>query len=452
MRIPDHIVTRATLALWATTIAGCTLIPAGGGVGRDNQRDSVGASVVQVLELRVHAVESEEGAPFMSLQTTGTTARSAGSDQITVTFDLRADVYPNLALNLVHCDRYWRPTENIFVQDPARLRTYDFDIRRAPLGVRGYDYQCSITFPRSGSRIRIEHSGNYLAQIVDYDEPTRVYGQGRFFVVEAKSSVEAGVVSDFFESQQTETPQHGLRIRVEAEPSVDIFGSQIAAIAIVESGQWYTAISTGEEAGRSDVTLGRPWVEWYPSFAGKVVAEFRNLPSGNEHRILDLGDVTLYPTIAAPVSTPLSDLPRRDFSRYDNNGIAASRLVPSGDEDYVDFEFRLDLLGREVVEDIVVVGTFTNWETRREWTLRYDTVTRYYVARGWLRRAAHEYEYRSGKWDTDKSEFLNEDATLLEGNLRQTTRLYYALVYYRETSAGGYDRIVGIGATISGTP
>ena len=60
-----------------------------------------------------------------------------------------------------------------------------------------------------------------------------------------------------------------------------------------------------------------------------TIAEFYNIASGNEHRILDLTDITLFPALGQVLTTPLSDLPRQGFVEYDNNGVAESRFVSS---------------------------------------------------------------------------------------------------------------------------
>lgn len=416
-----------------------------------NYYRDVNDSSVSVLEMRIHGSDSKESPPFMRFLPTGGRREGAGNERLTIEFELRSQRFPNLALHLIHCDRYWRPTHNAFVQDPSRLRAFDFDIQRAPIGVRFYDYECSITFPRSGSRIQIDHSGNYLARIVDYDSPEIILGEARFYVIEGNCVTRLNIASDFYVSAQTETPQHGLRIFVETEPSVEIFGSQIEAIALVENGMWHSPLIADNDLIDDRALIGRPWLRWYPSFTGKVAAEFRNIPAGNEHRILDLTDVIGYPSIPARISTPLSDLPRRGFVQYDNNGIALSRLVPSGDEDYVNFEFKLDLLGKEVEEDIVVVGTFSNWLALPQWRMKFDSISRYYTAHGYLRRAVHEYQFVVGRWESHSGVLESKDATLLEGNVRQTSTIYHALVYYRESSAGGYDRIVGVGTSVTGS-
>jgi hypothetical protein len=373
-------------------------------------------------------------------------ASKIGSQALTMSFDMESPTLPNVTLILVHCDRDWRPTENIFVQDIMHLRTSDFTIERAPIGVHGYDFSLSITFPRVDGVLKIEYSGNYRARVVDYYDNTKVYTEARFIAVEPKSDVDVGVYQDFYESTQTDVVQHGLRVRAEAVTPNDLFSTQIKAIQLYRSGEWLEPMTASQDNARRNFGPGQVWTDWSGYIGTRTVAEFRNLPSGNEHRLLDLTDISLFPATGGILTTPLSDLPRSGFSAYDNNGMAISRFVPLRDAEYVYFEFRLELKGTEVKQDLAVVGTFNDWKPTREWRMYYDQQTGFYIARGWVKRALHEYQYVAGTWDEDAGILRDADATLLEGNSSMSTQRFLAFVYYRESTAGGYDRVIGAGS------
>ncbi len=410
--------------------------------------DSLRRDTPQVLNLRIYGEGDVSSPPILRIPEPNRPASALGA--LTIAFEMKSDAPPNIILQLVHCDRNWVPTENIFVQDPIRLQTTDFHIERAPIGVRHYDYIGEITFPRPDSRLVVEHAGNYLARIVDYYDRSKILGEGRFFAVQSQAKVDVSVYSDFYISAQTEVLQHGLKVRVEAEPDFDIFGSQVNGIVLYQKGAWYSPMVASPQTDRNDRLPGVPWIEWYPSFSGKSIAVFSNVPAGNEHRLLDLTDLVYFPSTGSVLSTPLSDLPRRSFNAYDNNGITPDRYVPLSDADYVDFEFRLDLKGYDVKEDLFVVGTFTDWLVKPEWQLHFDKASGFHIARGIIKRAFHEYEYVSGTWDADAMMLRDADASLLEGNLTAASIPYYAFVYYRDIASGGYDKIIGVGVDISG--
>jgi hypothetical protein len=431
------------LALAVLALPGCTASHASSGGARD---DSVAAPVrPSVRWLRIYGSASEASAPVLRIGGGDASRLVVGATSLTIDIDLQSENYPNLELRLVHCDRNWHPTENIFVQDFMRLRSHDWDIRPTIAGTRHYNYSASITFPRSDGMLRIQHSGNYIARILDvYDEEV-VVAETRFFVAEARSDVTVRTYGDYFDSPMTDVIQKGVRIRVEAQPDVDLFSNQINGIHLYRWGEWLRPAVASPDAMYDDPPASGTKARWESFLGGSGVAEFYNIASGNEHRILDLTDIALFPSLGQVLTTPLSDLPRQGFLEYDNNGVAETRFVSSRDEDYVPFEFRLDLTGRAAKEDIFVVGTFNDWLPKAEWQMRYDEESRMYIARGLLRRARHEYQYVAGTWDAGSGVLIAEDASLIEGNTSQSVHPYLALVYYRDLSSGGYDRIIGAG-------
>ena len=259
------------------------------------------------------------------------------------------------------------------------------------------------------------------------------------------------IYSDFFESAQASSLSHGLKIRVESEPAGDLFAAQPKGVHLYKSGEWFRPIVAGEGSHLEERGRGEPRTFWNASFGGKTVAEFSNIQAGNEHRPLDLTDLLQYPPTNAPLTTPLSDLPRSGAANPDNNGRIPQRFISTSDDDYVVFEFRLDLAGYQANEDIFVVGTFNNWLPTPEWQLHFDDASGFYIARGLIRRAFHEYEYLAGEWDVDAGVLRNPESTLLEGNSSYSTALYYAFVFYRDPTAGGFDRLIGVNVGWSGS-
>lgn len=429
------------LLIAAASLGACQIA----GQARPSTGDA-GDALMIVRGSRIFANGDVSSPPILRLSTE---PGGAPAGTITLEFDVVSNRPPNAQLLLVHCDRDWNPTRNIFVNDNIRLQTSELQVERSPINADQYDYTVSITFPSVADRLEIIHSGNYLARVVDYFDQETVLLEERFFVVESGAAVDVAVFSEFFESGQTDVVQNGLRVRVTAEPTIDLMSSQVQAIHLYESGKWYRPMPASGDIARLPAERGGVVTRFQSGFGGLAIAEFSNLPSGNEHRWLDLTDLGLFPTTGGMVSTPLSDLPRGAPAPEDNNGLLRSRFVSTLDDDYVYFEFRLDLEGRRVRQDIAVVGTFNRWTPDRTWRMHYDSASGFYVARGWIKRAFHEYEYVAGTWDVDRETMLNAEATLLEGNTNYSSRVFYAFVYYRDIRSGGYDRIIGVGGGVS---
>ncbi len=419
----------------------------------DDPPENDSEQIVTVRWAWIHGQESRSAPPFLQVTSLGTTTSSSGfgSPALTIELDLLADLPPTLALILVHCDRNWNPTRSIFIQDRSRLRATDFIVDPAPFTARNYDYSARITFPSSSNSVEIQRSGNYIARVVDYFYEDRVIAELRFFAVESTAGVGLQMESDFFESAWTEKAQEGLRAHVEVTPGLELFSPNFKAVHLIEQGKWDKPLVADEGSARKVPRKGDYRATWSPWYGSKILAEFHNIPSGNEHRLLDLTDLVEFPAFDGPVSTRLNDEPRfTSFKERDNNGLPRFEYVQSTEDDYVYFEFTLDIEGEKVYDDMAVVGTFNNWTPMWDWRLVFDPDSRRYLARGWLKRAVHEYEYVSGKWNVDEGILESPESTLIEGNSVYASQVWYALAYYRDQTSLSYDRIVGVGVDVSG--
>lgn len=443
------------LVLGAVAVNGCvppTVERRSGSMGSDSS-EVIPPSLLQLRSGRIYGGTRSNTPPFLRISSPGSNAAPLGfgSDNLTIQADIIADAPPTLVLELVHCDRNWVPTKSVFIQDRARLRASDVQIYIPPFGAEGYDYTATVTFPSASNNIEIRYSGNYIARLSDAFDPDIVVAEFRFFAVESTAGVSLDMISDFFESAWSTKAQEGLRARVEVTTPIELFSSGFEAIHLIESGKWNHPKIASDETMRSRPARGSVRTTFSDGFAGKVVGEFYNIPSGNEHRLLDLTDQLNFPQGAGIVTTRLSDQPRfATFGALDNDGMPLFHFVAPEDQDYLYFEFRLDIEGEKVYDDMAVVGTFNDWTPSWDWRLVFDPDSRRYIARGWIARAVHEYEYVSGKWNVDTGLLEQAESTLLEGNSVYASQTWYALAYYRGQTASAHDRIVGVGIDASG--
>ena len=84
------------------------------------------------------------------------------------------------------------------------------------------------------------------------------------------------------------------------------------------------------------------------------------------------------------------------------------------------------------------------------YNMHFDTVTGHYIARGFIKRAVHEYQYVAGEFDEDSGMLRGADPSLIEGNVNFNSEPYFVFVYYHDNASGGFDRIVGAGAQMWG--
>jgi hypothetical protein len=442
-----------TLSILSLLVCSCIKIQSNKTGERSDSDSTQIDNEVLVRGIRIYGIGETSSPPiiFFNEQPLNINQDVYGNGKaLTISCDIVAHNTPNLTLQIIHCDRNWRSTKNVFIQDPVNMRSNDFLIHRAPIGVRQYDYTAEISFPSKSSLLKIEHSGNYIAQVLDYYNSNKVLAEAKFFVVEDNAKISFIAQSGFYESAQTDVPQHGFRVTSEILPDYTIFGYNIKALVLYESGKWNFPIVAEEST--NEFKKGYIFARWFQSFSSRVNADFMNIPAGNEHRLLDLTDISSFPFIGTQsLTTPLSDLPRNGGAVADNNGVLLIPLIPSNEEDYIPFEFRLDLKGGSVLQDICVVGTFNDWTPSDKWRLFYDPKTGYYRTRGLIRRAKHEYEYLAGKWNYDLNVLTEYEPTLLEGNSKTSTKLFYGFVYYQDIALGSYDRIIGFSSVYTGS-
>jgi hypothetical protein len=90
-------------------------------------------------------------------------------------------------------------------------------------------------------------------------------------------------------------------------------------------------------------------------------------------------------------------------------------------------------LGSRPYDSVYVVGDFNGWKPTGEALMDYEEQTERYVWKTTFRRGAYDYQYVVGSGDW----------LALEGNDWRTVNVYTALLFYRDTRYGGFDRIVG---------
>jgi hypothetical protein len=181
--------------------------------------------------------------------------------------------------------------------------------------------------------------------------------------------------------------------------------------------------------------------------AGKMF-RISGIPAENGYRVLNLTDFIYNTRTNQLQRMPFSDFIRYgSWSDYDNDGAMITDWINSSNDDYVNLEFIFDPGGQVTNEDVFVCGSFNNWNPDASWQMWYDEQKRYYTLQHWVRRARHDYMYAIGKYNvtTHKVEHLAYD--FYEGNTGTSGHTFIGFIYYREFEYGGYDSIIGVGAS-----
>jgi hypothetical protein len=401
-----------------------------------------------VRGLTVYGMDNEESFPVIIRDSVDQDGKPVKSKRhITIQFDVLAAEPPNLKIRFFHCSRDWKPDQNLFVQDANHNTSFHLDYHTAPNGVVYYAYRYVNHFPDKDDAVRFDYSGNWIFKVLDNNEKT-VYGEGCFIVVDNIARTKIDIANEY--STEKESPFNQMnKVNVIVKLPDEIDGYYYTTVDIYQNRR-LTHPYRIDANDRDSYTV----VEGYNT--GTRTFSISNIQPGNEHRVLDITNVTRYPNNALVRRVEGADQQRILWrTGEDRNGTARLNIVSGRNSDYLEVLFRLDLTEKALESatrggrGIYVVGPFNDWEPEKQDRLESDATEKSMVVRELLRRGIYDYQYVTGIWDETSQHVTDQDWVVLEGNDWRTTNIYYACVYFNDQRFGGFDRIVGYGVGLS---
>ncbi|MBI5326097.1 MAG: DUF5103 domain-containing protein [Ignavibacteriae bacterium] len=400
-----------------------------------------------VRMIRAYGKDDEKLPPIINLDNKKNIANLPfGEDYVTIEFDVDASVPPSYYAKFVHCSFDWREDDNVFLNDITLLRTSNISWESSPLMSSYYTYRGKIQVPND--QVKFQFAGNWKMKLYDMYDNENVFAEARFFVVKPKVESEMSLYSDFYEPEFKVTPSSFIA-EILTSSLEQIYDTRLNNAVIYRNNRWYEPYFITQ----SDYNLNQQLYKYKFqtmvsgfSSAGKIF-RIAGIPAENAYRILNLGNVAMFPNTTAPVRLPLSDLRRNGmYFERDDDGIMTTRYITHNDDNYVNVEFLLDPEGWVSTYDVFVSGSFNNWKPDINWQMYYDEKDRYYHLKQWIRRGRHNYMYATGRYniETGRVEKLAYDE--YEGNTATSGATLICMIYYREFDYGGYDSLIGISA------
>lgn len=404
---------------------------------------------LHIRSFRIYGGDDERNPPIIARNPKNLSVDVPFASQYsTLEFDVNTDVPPNVYLHFVHCDALWQEDNNVFLNDIAFSRTSAIEWESAPYQSSYYTYRGRVSFPNIN--VKFKASGNWKAKIFEYGNDTTPLAEARFFVVDVLAQCDILLSSDFYEPHAKVSPA-AFSIDALVSTNEPLFENQVHSVILYRNHRWHEPLvlssilsprlpSDAFNYGISSSVFG--------SLAIEKRFRIEGVPAQNEYRVLDLANTGYYPSGNFPARLPLPDL-RRDgsYGESADDGASITRDVFSSNDDYINVEFQLDPERFPSRYPVYLVGSFNNWSIQPDWQMYYDKNENLYKLRQWIRRARHNYMYATGRLQapyTDVDAITFEE---FEGNTLSTYQTFVALVYYRDTSFGGYDAIIGIGAS-----
>ncbi len=358
---------------------------------------------------------------------------------------------------VIHCDRHWRPTQELsqfdYLHGYSEGEIRDYDISS---GTYQNYLHYSLTIPNDDVKWSI--SGNYLLVVYEQGYENDPVITKRFMVTDTKVKITPNVVRPAIVALQNTHQEVDFNIDIKqlncANPRMEFF------CTLLQNGRW--------DAKIEDITprtITGTLLDY--NYQGKIVfeagKEFRNMDiSSMVYRSEDVLDIEEFKEGFSTILIPLEPRSRSSYLfRRDLNG----KFVPYN-RDYThkvippdSLASTLNLVGRynqreeqlrtdysevivtlkmpETLETgVFVVGEITDWKMLPEYRLMYDERVGGYIGRLFLKQGYYNYGFAVPDQNS------NPDFSFLEGNWYATENQYTLITYYRPLG-GQYDQLVG---------
>ncbi len=394
---------------------------------------------IEIKGLRVYSYESEIYPPIIvRYDTLWNGEPNIANDYIVIEFDVKSTTLPDIGIRFYHCDRNWRKTENIFVQDFFHSKSLSLNYTTAEKGIKGYNFHFKNIFPDPNGVVRFPYSGNYIFEIYNVKADTIIYASGRFILVDKLTDVNASLKKVLL-GDKADLRNYVNEIDVEVEIPDSLSWHYVTTVDIYENWKIFYPYRI-DFAERKKYS----YVSGFPS--SSRIFKIWNIYPLNEYRQIDLRSEKIYPN-GYPV-TPIGGVDKvRKFWQGEPDMDGGCRIVEEGMySEYLEVNFQLEVdreTEQKIKGDVFIVGSFNNWKPKPEDILKYDPVRNCYYVKKWLKRGIYDYQYVVGYYDYGKDEVIVIDWLELEGNDWRTSNSYYIVVYYKDPQFGGFDRIIG---------
>lgn len=377
--------------------------------------------------LKVQVDDNFMGPPVIRMNT---------NDRIIINFDEIGEDNSYLEYRLIHCNADWQPSrlvESEYVDGFNSVRIEDYAFSYATF-VHFVNYQ--IVLPNDD--MRIKHSGNYLLQVYDPDDPERTILQTRFQVSENSVSVSGDVTTRTDRGHYSDWQQLGFIVNTKGLGQINPYQDLIVEV----------------DQNMRETTLRRIPAPLRVDAQNVIYEHLDNLifPASNEYRRFESVsnsfpgmNVDSLHYMGSNYHVWLKpDKPRTNAQySYDRtqHGRFLVREYNSEDSnlgaDYITVHFRLDT--PELADaDVYVDGEFTHGLFSADNLMKYNPDLQAYTAEIPLKQGAYNYQYVVRKHNGDATPAPGP----IEGNKYETENEYGIKVYFRPPGARA-DRLVG---------
>jgi hypothetical protein len=386
---------------------------------------------VELKSLRVYSAQDETSLPVI--------VQSENSN-IAIEFDLESEFIPNLNIVFRFCDKDWNPTNNIFLLNIGKNIAYFLELKTLPTTVEKARYHFKGEFPGNYEDVEFPFSGKWMFYITESDDSTKVYGSGKFYVIQDDVALRVNVKREQLEDKVYFPSDLAKIFNITATFNLpdEMFPVFVDHLEIVENHKIHQTVIVD----RGFNTNRR---QFYWDGNRKFSFTARDIYPGNEYRQVDLRDINVFNS--KNVKAQFDGI---EYSRFfkkapkDLNGGSIFTNFKNEFATYLNVTFSIRPPD-EIFGNIFLTGTFNNWQLLPDYEMNDDYGL--YTKTIELKRGIYDYQYVVA--DVINNTIKNDDWLVLEGNTWDTSNVYHVFLYYKDQNYGGYDRIIGYSKIIS---
>ncbi len=354
-------------------------------------------------------------------------------DFLHIDFDVEAKYPPNLNIIFKFCDRNWNPTNNIFLLNQGQNTAFDLNFFYLPTTVEAAQYHYSNRFPDKLGYVSFPFSGKWRFYIVDSQDPSLIYAEGKFFNIRANQPLKTEIKKETLD-KIFDPPQLGYVDWIIADANLmqEYFPFFVDDLEIIQN----FLIDYPIVVSRNSTDPNRVF-EWDGGSKLKFIA--KDVRPGNEYRQVNLENINIYNS--KNVTAHLDGI---DYTRFfirgkkDLDGAFELMSPKNINATYLNVTFQVEPPS-DVYGDIYLVGAFNNWKVSNNYKMDFNGT--FYEITIELKRGIYDYQYVVVNGNPNNPADLNW--YILEGNDWSTSDEYNIFLWYRDQNYGGYDRIIG---------
>lgn len=387
---------------------------------------------IKIKSLKYYPGDSETAFPVL--------IQGEGPGYISIDFDIDSKHQPDLSIVFRFCDRNWNPYENAFLINFGKNIAPNLNLSTLPTTVERAKYHFHGKYPDGNRYVSFPFSGNWMFFITDAQDTSKIYGYGKFYVVQNEIAVHDTLKNQVLESNNYFPTELGKVYSIATSFMVGdkLFPGFVSAVYIIENHK----IDYPVIIDKSFNTNTRQYYSDGDRGFRFIASDIR---PGNEYRQVDLRNINKYNSVN--VRAQFDGLEYSRFfkeGRRDLDGGSIIDNFKNQNSTYLNVNFSVRPPDK-VYGEVFLVGAFNNWKLSSDYLMDYNGGV--FSKTIELKRGIYDYQYVVAEINNGSIE--NPDWYILEGNSYDTVNEYSVFVYYTDQNYGGYDKIIGYNKIMS---